>query len=87
MGQIFSSLIQGQIAFIQFLFSGEHKSFAILDSMFTDGAALNLAKGLDRLALIKEAQKVIYALMLPLAWKNSPVEIKDSPERIFPMVL
>jgi hypothetical protein len=55
--------------------------------MFTDGAALNLAKGLDRLAMIKEAQKVIYALMLPLAWKNSPVEIKDSPERIFPMVL
>jgi len=87
MGQIFSSLIEGQIKFIQFLFSGDVEAYGILDSMFTDGAALNLAKGLDRLAMIKEAQKVIYALMLPLAWKNSPVEIKDSPERIFPMVL
>ncbi|KAI9146906.1 hypothetical protein HJFPF1_13477 [Paramyrothecium foliicola] len=87
MGEIFSYLIQAQVGLIQFLFSGDVKAVAILENLVRDGAALNLAKGLDRFAMIKEAQKVIYSLMLPLAWKNSPVEIKDHPERIFPMIL
>ncbi|KAI1859465.1 hypothetical protein JX265_010468 [Neoarthrinium moseri] len=87
MGTVFRSLIDAQSEFLEKLFSGTGESIGLLQKLTKNGLALQLAEKINKAKYSAEAQKLVYAQLLPLAWKHSTTEIKGVPHAIRPMIL
>ncbi|KPM40529.1 hypothetical protein AK830_g6050 [Neonectria ditissima] len=88
MGNLFQVWIESELEFLKTLFSGASDSILTLESLIDKGLALEITRNLDLGGFVNVAQKIMYAKLLPLAWKTSSVKIKDLPSGpMHPMIL
>jgi hypothetical protein len=87
MGGIFEKWVDAQFEFLRRLFSGTLETQSILIGLVSNGIALDMTRDLDLGAFVKEAQKLMYGQMLPVAWTKSTKKITAEPLAMYPMVL
>ncbi|KAK7423527.1 hypothetical protein QQX98_000985 [Neonectria punicea] len=88
MGNLFEVWIESELELVRTLFSGASDSLLTLESLIDKGLVLEITRNLDLGDFLNVAQKIMYAKLLPLAWKTSSVVIKDLPNGpLHPMIL
>lgn len=87
MGTIFNHWKTAQLQILPTLFSGKVENMKMLGGLIDNGLALDIPGDINFAEMITEAQKTLYAQMLPLAWKQSTAKIHDAPGRMYPMIL
>ncbi|KAH7124989.1 hypothetical protein B0J13DRAFT_455123 [Dactylonectria estremocensis] len=88
MGNLFEVWIESELEFLRTLFSGSSESVLTLEGLVNKGLALEITRSLDLGDFVNVAQKIMYAKLLPLAWKTSSVVIDDLPNGpMHPMIL
>ncbi|KAF7555595.1 hypothetical protein G7Z17_g2051 [Cylindrodendrum hubeiense] len=87
MGSFFQAWLDTEIEFLHSIFSGESDGIGVLRGLVNSGLCLELTRDLDLGSFVKEAQKLMYAKMIPIAWERSSKEIEFIPRRMIPMIL
>lgn len=87
MGGIFEKWVGAQFEYLRRLFSGTLDTQPMLLGLLANGLALDVTRNLDLGLFVKEAQKLMYGQMLPVAWIKSTKRVNLEPRSLMPMVL
>ncbi|CAM1500389.1 Fc.00g095510.m01.CDS01 [Cosmosporella sp. VM-42] len=87
MGTLFESWIDAELEFLEGIFSGDIGNLTVLEGLIKSGMALDITRSLNLGDFVNEAQRIIYAKLLPSAWADASQEVEDWPKSMKPMIM